>query len=400
MIEFNVEHGKAGGALGASIKVMGVGGAGGNAINSMIQSGDAPEVMYMVANTDAQALNLSQAECKIQLGTKVTKGLGAGSNPEIGRRAAEEDIDAVMNAIGDADILFLTAGLGGGTGSGALPVIAAAAKEKGILTVAIVTKPFQFEGKRRLSYADHAVKQLKSVVDTYIVVPNQKLIEVADPKISMMDAFTLSNNVLHQAIKGISDIIIKTGLINVDFADVRTVMKDMGLAIMGTARCKGEDRAAKAALAAINSPLLENINIQGAQGVLINITGNSDLGLHEINDAAHVVYSLVKEDANIILGSVIDPGMHDEVMVTVIATGFEETIEQSFFRAVDHSKQTAHGALLKNEQEHVQVASVEAPVELAVGFGKIEDKREPKIDLYDLETPTFLRKKLEAGQQS
>ncbi|PCI73764.1 cell division protein FtsZ [Candidatus Dependentiae bacterium] len=377
---------------------MGVGGAGGNAINSMIQAGDIEEVTYIVANTDAQALNLSQASEKIQLGSKITKGLGAGSNPEVGRRAAEESIEDIINAITDADILFLAAGLGGGTGSGALPVIAAAAKEQGILTVAIITKPFLFEGKRRLSYAEHAVEQLCSVVDTYIVVPNQKLLAVADPKVSMMDAFTLSNNVLHQAIKGISDIIIKTGLINVDFADVRAVMKDMGRAIMGTAQCKGEDRAAKAALSAINSPLLENINIGGASGILINITGNSDLGLHEINDAAQVVYDMVREDANIILGSVIDPSINDEVMVTVIATGFNEKKEDTAFGLAEESNDD----LLKVKKKPVVVeqSSYDMLMEDSSKEESVVIKEAKRDDFYDIDTPTFLRKKMESNQKS
>ncbi len=385
--------------IGATIKVIGIGGAGGNAINSMIQAGDIQEVEYVVANTDAQALLLSQATCKVQLGNKVTKGLGAGSNPEIGRKAAEEATEDIMQAIAGADILFLAAGLGGGTGSGSLPVIAAMAKEQGILTVAIVTKPFLFEGKRRLLYAEHAVKQLRAVVDTYIVVPNQKLLEVADPKISMVDAFTLSNNVLHQAIKGISDIIIKTGLINVDFADVRTVMKDMGRAIMGTASCKGEDRAAKAALAAINSPLLENVHIQGAQGVLINITGNSDLGLHEINDAAQVVYEMVREDANIILGSVIDPSMHDEVMVTVIATGFNEAEDTTMLHTTDLKKEAS--LLFKRPEKEETFDKVEffTKQQEEQELAKEERYEKKQIDFYDVDTPTFLRKKLEAEQK-
>jgi cell division protein FtsZ len=394
--------------LGASIKVIGIGGAGGNAVNSMIEAGDIGTVSFIVANTDAQSLNLSLAEHKIQLGHKVTKGLGAGSNPEVGRRAAEEDLESVISAISDADILFLTAGLGGGTGSGSLPIIAAAAKELGILTVAIVTKPFTFEGKRRLVYAEQAVKQLRGVVDIFIVVPNQKLLEIADPKISMIDAFGLSNNVLKQAIKGISDIITRPGLINVDFADVRAVMKEMGLAIMGTARCKGEDRAAKAAMSAINSPLLENVNIQGARGVLINITGNSDLGLHEINDAASVVYDMVSEDANIILGSVIDPAMHDEIMVTVIATGFEgaqaqiaqpAAVEKQPVVAVQPVIEPAPAPRVSNETVALRAAQYKIEPEMNAAATPLTS-RTASLDLHDLDTPAFLRKKAEAEQQS
>lgn len=407
MIELSAE-GALSTTLGASIKVMGIGGAGGNAVNSMIEAGDTGAVSFIVANTDAQSLNLSLAEHKIQLGHKVTKGLGAGSNPETGRRAAEEDLESVISAISDADILFLTAGLGGGTGSGSLPVVAAAAKELGILTVAIVTKPFAFEGKRRLLYAEHAIKQLRAVVDIFIVVPNQKLLEVADPKISMIDAFGLSNNVLRQAIKGISDIITRPGLINVDFADVRAVMKEMGLAIMGTARCKGEDRAAKAAMSAINSPLLENVNIQGARGVLINITGNSDLGLHEINDAASVVYDMVSEDANIILGSVIDPAMHDEIMVTVIATGFEGAQNQLIPPVVEKQPEViaaqpvvepAPAPRVSNETVALRAAQYKIEPEMSAAATPLTT-RTASLDLHDLDTPAFLRKKAEAEQQS
>ena len=265
MIELSVEEEQKQ-QFGACLKVLGIGGAGGNAVNSMIATADIERVEFITANTDAQALDKSSAQTKIQLGAKITKGLGAGSNPDIGRRAAEEDMEKIIQHAEQADILFLTAGLGGGTGSGSLPVIAQAAREMGVLTIAIVTKPFVFEGKRRMAIAEEAVENIKEAVDTLIVVPNQRLLEIADDKISMLDAFALSNDILKQAIKGISDIIIKSGHINVDFADVRTIMKDMGIALMGTGRASGQDRAKKAALAAITSPLLENVNIQGCQG--------------------------------------------------------------------------------------------------------------------------------------
>ncbi len=314
----------------AAVYVMCVGGAGGNAVNSMIKSSDCPNVKFIAANTDIQALEQSLAEVKIQLGSKTTKGLGAGSNPDAGRRAAEEDIEEIKKHISGADILFLAGGMGGGTASGALPVIAKAAKEMGILTVAVVTKPFNFEGKRRAKFAEEAIQSLKSCIDTMIIVPNQKLLAVADPKISMLDAFGMSNNVLKQAVKGISDIIQKTGLVNVDFADVRTIMKEMGFAIMGTGRASGPERAKKATMEAINSPLLENINIEGAKGILFNVTGNKDLGLYEINDAAQIVYGLVSDDANIILGSVIDESLTDEIVVTLIATGLCYETKEDF----------------------------------------------------------------------
>jgi cell division protein FtsZ len=306
---------------GACLKVIGVGGAGGNAINFMMASKECEDIQFIAANTDAQALANSSTAIKIQLGHKVTKGLGAGSNPDVGRRAAEEEIELIKEEIAGTDILFLAAGLGGGTGSGAMPVIAQIAREMGILTVAVVTKPFTFEGRKRDRQAAQAIESLEIASDTMIIVPNEKLLEVSDAKISMLDAFALSNSILKHAVKGIADIIQRPGLINVDFADVRSVMREMGKAIMGTGSFSGEDRARKAALQAINSPLLENISIQGAEGILLNITGNTDMGLHEINAAAQVIYDLVSEDANIILGSVIDPSVGDNIVVTVIATG-------------------------------------------------------------------------------
>lgn len=411
-------------SLGASLKIIGVGGAGGNAVNSMINSSDMAVASFMIANTDAQALTLSPAQTKIQLGSKVTKGLGAGSNPEVGRRAAEEDLDEILQQIKGSDILFLTGGLGGGTGSGAVPVIANAARELGILTVAIVTKPFMFEGKRRARIAEEAIKNLKTAVDTLIVVPNQRLLEIVDDKISMLDAFALSNDILKQAIKGISDIITKSGHINVDFADVRAIMKDMGMALMGTGKASGENRAQEAAKKAISSPLLENISIEGAKGVLINITGNTDLGLYEINEAASLVYDLVSEDANIILGSVIDADMGEEVMVTVIATGFESTVQASSDKKVeseyiervarDHAAQIKqevdqriheiHGA--RKEAPQVVEQSVQSVESVPASEQKDQAYKEQKetivqeaaVDLDDLDTPTFLRKKVEESR--
>ncbi len=241
----------------------------------------------------------------------------------------------IQRALEGADIIFLTAGLGGGTGTGALPVIARTAKEMGVLSVAVVTKPFKFEGRRRALHAQQALEALNSCADTMIVVPNERLLEISDPKISMIDAFALSNEILKQAVKGISDIIQKTGLVNVDFADVKSIMKEMGLAIMGTGKASGTDRAKNAALEAINSPLLENVSIQGAKGILFNITGNTDMGLHEINEAAQIVHKLVSDDANIILGSVIDPSMEDSIMVTVIATGLDPNLCERVFQMSD-----------------------------------------------------------------
>ncbi|MFC1894392.1 cell division protein FtsZ [Candidatus Dependentiae bacterium] len=382
MIEFNIEDEKQE-KIGANLKVIGVGGAGGNAVNSMINGNELNSVEFIIANTDAQALDLSFAENKIQIGTKITKGLGAGSNPDIGRRSAEEDLDTILEKISDTDILFLTAGFGGGTGSGALPIIAKAAKDMGILTVAIITKPFSFEGKKRAMHADEAIKILKEQnVDTLIVIPNQKLLEISDPKISMLDAFAMSNDVLKQAILGISDIITKAGHINVDFADVKSIMKDMGMALMGTGRAEGEDRARQAALNAINSPLLENINIEGAKGVLINITGNSDLGLQEINEAASLVHDIVSPDAEIILGSVIDTNIGNEIMVTVIATGFENKI-----------KKEATINVKNNYFLHQKEGSYKAQTENINNSAQLSNISNNDFDLNDIDTPTFLRKK-------
>lgn len=324
MIQFDQEEKDQGSV--ACIKVIGVGGAGGNTINRMIESGFTGAEFYAI-NTDAQALKLSLAETKIQIGVKSTKGLGAGANPEAGKRAAEEDLDKVMQELGNADIVFVTGGMGGGTGSGAIPVIVQALKDKGILTIAVVTKPFAFEGKRRARITEQAIEFIKASADTLIIIPNQKLLEVADETVSMIDGFGMINEVLNQSVRSISEIITRPGHINVDFADVREIMKDKGLAIMGTARASGQGRAKKAALEAISSPLLETMSIAGARAVLLNITGGTDLGLHEISEAASVIYEQADEDANIILGSVIDHNMGNEVLVTVIATGFSGAVQ-------------------------------------------------------------------------
>lgn len=325
MIEL-IEHGaQPSTASPAVIKLIGVGGAGGNTVNSIIKSGYL-NIQCLVANTDLQALAQSDADIKIQIGIKSTKGLGTGANPEIGKRAAEEDLDKVMQEIGDADIVFLAGGMGGGTGSGALPVIAQALHDKGILSIAIVTKPFIFEGKKRAKAADEAIERLKKSVDTLIIMPNQKLLEVTDKHTSMIDAFSMINDVLGQSVRSICDIITKPGHINVDFADVRAIMKDRGLAVMGTGCASGEGRARAATIAAISSPLLENMSVHGARAILFNITGGPDLALHEISEAASVIYEQAHEDATIILGSVINDNMIDEVVVTIIATGFDPII--------------------------------------------------------------------------
>lgn len=375
--------------LGATIKVLGVGGAGGNTINSMIEAGY-EGVEFIVANTDAQALRTSKAATKVQLGVKSTKGLGSGANPELGRRAAEEDLDKVLEAIGEADIVFLAGGMGGGTGSGALPVIARALKNNGILTVAVVTKPFMFEGKRRSRIADQAIEMLKKEVDTLIVIPNQRLLTVVDEKVSMINAFSMINDVLHQSVKSISDIITKPGHINVDFADMREIMRGMGVAIMGTGRASGKDRAREAALQAINSPLLESVSIAGAKGVLLNITGGLNLGLHEISEAASVIYEQVDDNANIILGSVIDPSLNDEITVTVIATGFNVGVVAE---ADKHAQAVEKVSVIAAEVAPQEIPIIkEIKQELTGGGTTTEELSLDKIDVNDLDVPTFLRK--------
>ncbi|MFA6470670.1 MAG: cell division protein FtsZ [Candidatus Latescibacterota bacterium] len=311
----------------ANIKVVGVGGAGGNAINRMINS-NLKGVDFIAVNTDKQALNINQANTKIAIGTNLTRGLGAGGNPEIGRKAIEETRDKISAALNGADMIFITAGMGGGTGTGAAPVIAEMAHEMGVLTVGVVTKPFLFEGGNRQNVASRGISSLKEVVDTLIVVPNQKLLAIADRNMPFTEAFKMADDVLLKATKGISDIINVPGIVNVDFMDVRSIMCEMGDAIMGTGMAKGENRGREAAEQAINSPLLENITIHGARGVLINITGGPTMGLYDIDQAATLIHEEAGENANIIFGAVLDEQMTDEIRVTVIATGFNSTVIQ------------------------------------------------------------------------
>lgn len=305
----------------ANIKVIGVGGGGNNAVNRMISAG-LKGVEFVAVNTDAQSLFLSQSNSKIQIGTKLTKGLGAGANPEVGSKAAEESRDEIMQALKGADMVFVTAGMGGGTGTGAAPVVAEIAKEIGALTVGVVTKPFTFEGRKRLTQAEQGIENLKSKVDTLITIPNDRLLQVIDKNTSIVEAFRIADDVLRQGVQGISDLIAVPGLINLDFADVKTIMKDTGSALMGIGSSTGENRATEAARAAISSPLLET-SIEGARGVLLNITGGSSLGLFEVNEAAEIIAQAADPEANIIFGAVIDERMNEEVRVTVIATGFD-----------------------------------------------------------------------------
>ncbi|MBC7933290.1 MAG: cell division protein FtsZ [Rubrivivax sp.] len=356
---------------GARIKVIGVGGGGGNAVNRMIEAG-IEGIEFLVANTDLQALKRSRAPIKIQLGGKLTKGLGAGANPDIGRNAALEDTEKIIEALEGADMVFVTTGLGGGTGTGAAPIIASLATELGALTVAVVTKPFHFEGKRRMTQSDIGLRELRECVDTVITIPNERLLHTVGKDVSLQDAFKMADDVLRQAVQGISDLIIVPGLINLDFADVKTIMQGMGLALMGAGRASGENRALEATQQAISSPLLEEATIEGAKGVLINITGGSDLKLYEVNEAASAIREAADDDANIIFGAVIDENLRDEMKITVIATGFDKEIAELV--APPHA--TAAGAQSRYAQSQDLAPRSSAPT---------------RSD--DLDVPTFIRKK-------
>ena len=307
---------------GARIKVVGVGGGGSNAVNRMVEVG-LGGVEFIVANTDVQALDHNRAGVKVQIGHKLTKGLGAGAVPNIGRQAALEDTDAIIHALSGADMIFVTTGLGGGTGTGAAPVIASLASELGALTIAVVTRPFKFEGKKRAIQAEAGLDALRECVDTVITIPNERLLSIIDRRTSLTEAFTMADDVLRQAIQGISDLILVPGLINLDFADVKTIMSGMGVAMMGTGLAEGDNRAMQAAQKAISSPLLEDGSVNGARGVIINVTGGPDMSLMEVNEASCVIQEAAHEDANIIFGAVVDPDLKGKVKITVIATGFD-----------------------------------------------------------------------------
>lgn len=312
----------------AVIKVVGVGGGGGNAVQHMV-SCDVDGVEFICANTDAQALNNMNSRTVIQIGTEATKGLGAGANPEVGRQAALEDKERISSMLAGADMVFITAGMGGGTGTGAAPIVAEAAKEMGILTVAVVTKPFPFEGRKRLKIAEEGINELKESVDSLIIIPNEKLLPVLGKNTSLLNAFNTANDVLKGAVQGIADLIIRDGIINVDFADVRTVMSEMGMAMMGSGMGRGDNRATEATESAINSPLLEDIDLKGASGILVNITAGLDLSLGEFSEVGNIVEAYASENATIVVGTVIDPEMQDDLKVTVVATGLgkEETVQ-------------------------------------------------------------------------
>jgi cell division protein FtsZ len=355
---------------GARIKVVGIGGSGGNAVNHMIDA-RIEGVEFLVANTDLQALKRSHAPVKLQLGAKLTRGLGAGANPEIGREAALEDTEKIIEALEGADMVFVTVGLGGGTGTGAAPIIASLAAELDALTVAVVTKPFPFEGRHRMRQAEAGLEELRSVVDTLITIPNEKLLHAANRNMSLGDAFLMADEVLRQAVQGISDLITIPGFINVDFADVRTVMKGMGIALMGTGQATGEHRALEATQRAISSPLLEEASINGARGVLVNITGGTDLTLFEVDEAMRVIHDAVDPDANIIFGTVPADGMANAMKMTVIATGFPPD---------------SLGALPDRQAR----SATQFP---RPSGGTLHSLPSDRSDREDLDVPTFIRKK-------
>jgi cell division protein FtsZ len=382
--------------LNARIKVIGIGGGGGNAVNTMIGS-KLNGVEFLVANTDAQSLDASRAPVRIQLGGAVTKGLGAGANPEIGRRAALEDQETIKEYLAGSDMIFITAGMGGGTGTGGAPVIARVAREVGALTVGVVTKPFIFEGKKRMRQAEEGIEELKSSVDTLIVIPNQRLLSIAAKTTTMLEAFHKADEVLLQAVRGISDLIITPGLINLDFADVRTVMAEMGLALMGASTATGENRAIEAAQRAISSPLLEDISIQGARGVLINITGGPDLCLHEVNEAASMIQEEAHEDANIIFGAVIDETMTDEIRITVIATGFGEGKEERkpVITSSSHVSGMSHMSHPSSSMSSINTVNNMANVPNVPNVAPVKNKKVVHLGTIvdDLDAPTWQRKR-------
>jgi cell division protein FtsZ len=359
---------------GARIKVIGIGGGGSNAVNRMIEAG-IEGIEFLVANTDLQALKRSRAPIKIQLGSRLTKGLGAGADPNVGREAALEDTDKIIEVLEGADMVFVTTGLGGGTGTGAAPIVASLATELDALTVAVVTKPFQFEGRRRMLQADQGLRELRECVDTVITIPNERLLHTVDRSASLSDSFRVADDVLRQAVQGISDLITVPGLINLDFADVKSIMQGMGMALMGAGRATGENRAIEATQQAISSPLLEEATIQGAKGVLINITGGPDLTLFEVNAASSIIRESADDDANIIFGAVIDENLTDEMKITVIATGFDR-------EATSIASAAATTAIPAPPPRFVARPADDLPRPM---MGT------PRVD--DLDVPTFIRKK-------
>ena len=369
----------------AVIKVIGVGGGGGNAVHHMINS-EVDGVEFICANTDAQALNNLKTKTILQLGSNITKGLGAGANPEIGRQAAIEDRDEIADVLSGADMVFITAGMGGGTGTGATPIVAEVAKEMGILTVAVVTKPFPFEGKKRYSIAEKGIAELSEYVDSLITIPNEKLLDVLGKEASLLEAFKAANNVLLGAVKGIADLIMHPGTINVDFADVRTVMSEMGMAMMGTGFASGEDRAREASESAIRSPLLEDVNLEGARGILVNIAAGENLSLGEFAEVGDTIEEFASDDATVVVGTVIDPNLNEEMRVTVVATGLGSHHERPT-KVVDNTESMAttdyreldRPAIMRNREN----AEYVSPMAKAGG---------PGADMDYLDIPAFLRR--------
>ncbi|MCU4674208.1 cell division protein FtsZ [Catenovulum sp. 2E275] len=379
----------------AVIKVIGVGGGGGNAVEHMVKN-TIEGVEFITANTDAQALRNSAASTTIQLGRDVTKGLGAGANPEIGRRSAEEDKEVISEVLKGADMVFIAAGMGGGTGTGAAPVVAQIARELGILTVAVVTKPFPFEGKKRMAYADAGIEELSKNVDSLITIPNDKLLKVLGKGTTLLDAFKAANNVLQGAVQGIAELITRPGLINVDFADVKTVMSEMGTAMMGTGIAKGEDRAEEAAEAAISSPLLEDVDLAGARGILVNITAGMDMSIEEFEIVGNAVKAFASENATVVVGAVIDPEMSEELRVTVVATGIGDTrpdislvpntrvsLNETSYQSFRSSETAAGSAAVAIEERTA------APAQASPAPAK---SKEASANLDYLDIPAFLRK--------
>jgi len=369
----------------AVIKVIGVGGGGGNAVHHMINS-EVDGVEFICANTDAQALNNLKTKTILQLGSNITKGLGAGANPEIGRQAAIEDRDEIADVLSGADMVFITAGMGGGTGTGATPIVAEVAKEMGILTVAVVTRPFPFEGKKRSSIAEKGIAELSEHVDSLITIPNEKLLDVLGKEASLLEAFKAANNVLLGAVKGIADLIMHPGTINVDFADVRTVMSEMGMAMMGTGFASGEDRAREASESAIRSPLLEDVNLEGARGILVNIAAGENLSLGEFAEVGDTIEEFASDDATVVVGTVIDPNLDEEIRVTVVATGLgshherpTKVVDNTETMATTDYRELDRPAIMRNRES----AEYASPMAKAVG---------PGADMDYLDIPAFLRR--------
>ncbi|KZY60225.1 cell division protein FtsZ [Oleiphilus sp. HI0071] len=374
----------------AVIKVVGIGGGGGNAVRHML-TGDVEGVEFLCANTDAQALKDLDAKQIIQLGSTITKGLGAGANPEVGKQAALEDRDRIAESLKGADMVFITAGMGGGTGTGGAPIVAEVARDMGILTVAVVTKPFPFEGGKRMKLAESGLAELAEHVDSLITIPNEKLLAVLGKNTSLLDAFGAANDVLQGAVQGIADLIIRPGMINVDFADVKTVMSEMGMAMMGTGSATGENRAREAAEAAIRSPLLEDINLQGARGILVNITAGIDLNLGEFSEVGSIVEEFASDSATVVVGTVIDPEMTDELKVTVVATGLSSAMDKPV-KVVDNTPKAVDGKTDYNKLDRPAISRRRAVAADSQGSAAVRQDVEPTPSVDYLDIPAFLRR--------